>query len=147
MPQRYALTQANAHDTSPLTIRWRTVDFPHQKRWKKRRPEMEKNESTRNNTPHPHLPRPPRRMQPLSKKCERARVCKSCQGDHSVANCLLSTGSSLSVSNWRLAWHFTYPPGLWFCKRNYYTTLVLAFVLVLIMIVPLDFLKLPFRNR
>ena len=146
MLQHYALTQANAQDASPLTIRWRTVDFPHQNRWKKKRPEMEKNGSTRDCTPPP--PPWPRRMQPLSKKCKRAHVCKSCQGDHSVANCPLSTRSSLSVSNWRLAWHFTYPPGLWFCKRNYYTTLILAFVLVLIMIVPLDFLKLPLvRSR
>ena len=146
MPQHYALTQANAHDASPLTIRWRTVHFPHQNRWKKRRPEMEKSGSTRNYMPLPLPPRP-RRIQPLSRKCKRARVCKSCQEDHSVASCPPSTGSSLSVSNWRLAWHFTYPPRLWFYKRNYYTTLILAFVLVLIMIVPLDFLKLPFRNR
>ena len=59
----------------------------------------------------------PRRMQPLSEKCKCANVCKSCQGDHSAANCLLFTRSSLSVSNWRLAWPFTYLPGPWFCKR------------------------------
>lgn len=55
MPRYYALTAANAQDASPWNKWSRTVYFPRQNRWKKRRSEMEKipRGSTRNCTPPP----------------------------------------------------------------------------------------------
>ena len=95
MLRHYALTLANAQDASPWNKWSRTVHFPHQNRWKKRRSKMEKNPhgSTRNCTPPP-AKRGCNLFQ-RNANCKRAHVCKSFRRHHSGANCPLSTGSSL----------------------------------------------------
>ena len=90
-PRHYALTPANVHDASPLTIRSRTVYFPRQKRGKKRVPEMKKNSLWK----YPKWYAPSgqegcnlfqRNVCNQGANCKRAHVWKSCRGDYSAAN-------------------------------------------------------------
>ena len=144
MPRHYALTPANVHDASLLTIWSRTVHFPHYKQMDERRPEMEKIPagSAQNCT------RLPAKKDATSFKEMQTRPCLQVLSAEPLGG-QLSTIYRTFVLCFQLTFGvmFYVPTQTVTLETNYYKTLILAFLLVLIIILPLDFLKSPFRNR
>ena len=149
MPLHYALTPANAQDASPWNKWSRTVYFPRQNRWKKRRSEIEKipRRSTRNCTPPPTKKEANSfKEMPTANEPMFANLFGSTTPGP-IVHYLPEVRSLFPVDVWRDTLRTL--PDCDFVNELLHDIkiLILAFVLVLIMIVPLEFLKSPFLNH